>query len=421
MKIKYLFKKNNIILKNIFSLSLVNVINSIIPLVIVPYLLNVLGTENFGRYSFVNSINIYVLIITTFGFNISATKIVSKYRNKRNYLNLYYNTVILIRILLTILVLLPLFFITYYIPSFENDFVSFLFSIGIYFGDIFISLWFFQGVEKMKYIAVIFAIQKLLYILLVFVFIKDGTHYSIIFLLNSITYILVAIITFFYLHKKFKIIFFVPKYKTIKKYFISSLSIFFSTLGISLYRNINIIILGIVSSSYEVGIYSAAEKIVKSFQSITLTISNALFPHISYIFKNDNVKNNLNKLFKLTVIFFITLFVLTLSFFILSNFFALIINSNSADETALLLKIMSFVVLFGGLNYLLGIIGLINLNYENKFTLFVYVTGLINIILTFLLSYYYSSIGTSISFVLSEFILLLLILNQIYKIKLNYK
>ena len=78
---------------------------------------------------------------------------------------------------------------------------------------------------------------------------------------------------------------------------------------------------------------------------------------------------------------------------------------------------MSFVILIGGLNYYFGILGLVALNYKKEFSRYILYTGVFNIMLSFLLVYYFKDVGASISFLLSELVLLALIYRKILVIK----
>ena len=63
---------------NFFSLSILNGLNVLLPLVTLPYILNVVGKANYGAYSYVYVIVQYVILFSTYGFNFSATKQISQ-------------------------------------------------------------------------------------------------------------------------------------------------------------------------------------------------------------------------------------------------------------------------------------------------------------------------------------------------------
>ena len=66
------------LLESFCSLSILNILNLILPLITLPYLVHVIGIEKYGIYSFAYAIIQYILLISTYGFNLSATKLISE-------------------------------------------------------------------------------------------------------------------------------------------------------------------------------------------------------------------------------------------------------------------------------------------------------------------------------------------------------
>lgn len=62
------------IIKNSFYLYLVQGLNYLLPLITLPYLLIVLSSEDFGKYSFAFATSQFLILLVDFGFNLSATK-----------------------------------------------------------------------------------------------------------------------------------------------------------------------------------------------------------------------------------------------------------------------------------------------------------------------------------------------------------
>ena len=99
-KIKPIFLRNKLLIKNFSYLSAFQIFNIFIPLATYPYLIRILGSETYGLIIFALSIVTYFSMIINFGFNISATKDVAENKNNNNKLNEIVSSVFIIKIFL---------------------------------------------------------------------------------------------------------------------------------------------------------------------------------------------------------------------------------------------------------------------------------------------------------------------------------
>jgi PST family polysaccharide transporter len=163
--------------------------------------------------------------------------------------------------------------------------------------------------------------------------------------------------------------------------------------------------LGIFVSDASVGVYAAAEKVIKAVQSVVSPIAQALFPHLGSRFKTGTIKDNirilLNIVKKLAVVLLI-LSVLTLFF---APLIAKFIGGKELIYATPLIRTMSMVIFFGGLNYLLGIVGLINFNRQKDFFVYVMLAGVFSIVFLLLTVQQLDNLAAAIAMLLSEILL----------------
>ena len=65
------------VLKNFASLSVLQAITYLLPILILPYLFRMIGPAKFGLIAFAQAFVQYFMILTDYGFSISATKEIS--------------------------------------------------------------------------------------------------------------------------------------------------------------------------------------------------------------------------------------------------------------------------------------------------------------------------------------------------------
>lgn len=283
----HLLNKYKLIISNVFSLSILQVFNYILPLISVPYLVRVLGPENYGTITFVNAFISYFQIIADYGFNVSATRNISINKNNKEKLNEIFTSVLFIKFILTILGLVSLFIIIFSIDKFENECKVYILSYGMVIGNFLFPIWFFQGMEQMKYITIINTIIKFVHTLLIFVLIKEASDYLVYICLNSFSSILIGIISLFIIFAKFRIKLKMLKLNSIKDELKEGWYIFASSFLTNILTNTGAFILGLFSGKEILGIYGAVDKVVKVLVSIFSPITQAIFPHISEMFKKS--------------------------------------------------------------------------------------------------------------------------------------
>lgn len=371
--------KSNGILESIFSLSILNVLNIFLPLITLPYLIRVVGLEKYGAYSVVYAILQYALLFSSYGFIYSTTKEISQNRNNIEEVNQIFNSTIVARIVLSIVSLILLFPILLLYN--ESDYIwMYIYGIGIVIGDSLNPVWLFQGMEKMRYMTIVNVICKLIFTVLIFVLVNTPDDYIYILLYNSLGFVFSGIGSLYIAIKYFGVVLFFPSWHTVSLEIKLGWYVFVSTLFMNLYRNSNIFILSFFVPEKLIGAYSGAEKMIKAAQSIASPVSNAFFPHFANQMVSKEkavIRNIFSKLFAMMALFLVPITIVAYFCSDLINDFFLDPNDSRA---VLLMKIMSPVIFFGGLNYILGIVGLVNLGKSVDFTKYVIIAGITSIV-----------------------------------------
>ena len=75
-------QERKVVMTNVASLSMLQTITYLLPVIILPYLFRVIGPEKFGLIAFAQAFVQYFMILTDYGFNVSATKEISLYRDE---------------------------------------------------------------------------------------------------------------------------------------------------------------------------------------------------------------------------------------------------------------------------------------------------------------------------------------------------
>ena len=155
--------------------------------------------------------------------------------------------------------------------------------------------------------------------------------------------------------------------------------VFFSTVFTNLFNNSFVVILGLFVSEYSVGIYAAVDKIIKAAKILVDPISNALFPHVSRIFKENGNMENVSRLFHYGKVIGCLLLSIVVVLDLTAPFVCNIFLKSIADESIMMIRLLSPVIVLGGLNYVFGVVGLINLGSQKAWLKNLFISSLAGI------------------------------------------
>jgi PST family polysaccharide transporter len=184
----------------------------------------------------------------------------------------------------------------------------------------------------------------------------------------------------------------------------------------NLYRNANVIILKQFVSDDIVGLYSAAEKVIKGFQSIIYPAAQALFPHLSLRFKDKPMGENMRLLRKISLSFTAVVLMVTALVYLFAPLISDILCGREFSACVPLIRIMTLVILFGEVNYLVGIVGLINMNGQRYFFQSVIITGVFSVVFMLLMTPRWGGAAAAWAMSLSEMLLFVFCLFSLYRI-----
>lgn len=390
------------IIENIVSLSGLQFASYILPLITLPYLTYVLGPDKFGLTQYAISLITYFQMFTDYGFNLSATRELAIVREDKEKVSEIFNSVMLIKILLTLLSLTVLIAIITFVPKFGSDADVYLLTFGIVVGNVLFPTWLFQGLEYMKYTSILNIIGKVIFTVLIFVFIHQTSDYLLVPVINSFGYIVVGLLGIYIALTKFDIKLSVPKMDSVMYQLEEGWHVFLSTIAINMYTTTNTFLLGLLTNNTLVGYYSIAEKIITAVNGLFNPISQALYPFISRSVNNDNKESNIIRIRKLTKLAALLGAFFSIGVFVFADPVITILFGSEFSSSIIVLRILSIIPFMVSLSNIFGIQTMLTFNYKRDFTRIVFLGGIIDIILGIILITLMKEIGIAISFTITE-------------------
>lgn len=407
---------NNSLLKNLTSLSLVQTANYIFPFITIPIVSRVLGPDKVGLINYNAAFVLYFVLLISYSFELTGVRRGIKIAEDNEKLNVLFSTIFFSQVLLFIVSLLIFLVCLFFMFSLKQDpfvsIVSFFFCLQF----LFTQNWIFQVKNELRFIAIFNFIARGFIMFAVVLFVKEKSDYIKYAVIFNIIPVLVSLISFFIILKKYNINIVKPKLKDIFNILKEDRIIFFSNVVIIIYFNSSTVILGLYHSNESVGYYTSAQKVVDIARNVIMRpFVQAFFPLIASLIVT-NYQLGIIKIKKILPFFVIlTIFIVIL----IGIFGPLIIQfffGSKFNNSIILLEILNLGLFAIFINMFLGSIVMLNLNMDKIFLKISLFASIFCLIFNLIFVPKYGAIATASIWTITEF---LIIICEIIVIKRN--
>lgn len=371
------------------------------PFVALPYVIATIGAENYGLAVFSQAVISYFDIFINWGLDTSAVRDVSINRNNPAEINRIVSTVLGIKVMLFLLSFIVLLICIATIPFVQKHSWLFVFAFLTCLSEVFFPGWFYQGIEKMKYLTLIRATSILFYTVTIFIFVHTPNDYEKVVLLQSLGNIVAGCLSLYLLFIVNGVRLVWPPYQFLKRTFVDSFPFFMSRLSVILNNTIAKTVSGIFLTMEAVAAFDLAQKIATAALIPMKMMNQAVYPHIAKTKSISFVRKYLKIDFLLSLS--IALVVAVMAPFIISIF-----AKKQLAESVSILQILCVWVFFGGITTFIGSPVLVSFGYPKPFNFSVILS---TVVLSFLYLYCFLMDCLTVynfawALVISEFVIL---------------
>lgn len=337
-RVKTLVGNNRVVIENFSFLSILQVSNLIIFFLMIPFLFRVLGKENYGVVVFAQTIAAYFSIVVNYGFNATATRDISIFRNEAGKRSEIISSVLILKLgfLITSLVLVLVLVNT--IPFLKINTLVFIFSMLYCINEALFPVWYFQGIEKMKYITFLNLGTRIISAFFVFFLIEDSDDYYKVPLILGTGMVAGSIVGLVIVFRIKGNRFIMLPLSRLRGYIIVNFPLFFSNVSSQLYVHANRLVIGTYLGMTDLAIYDVAERIVNIVKVPLVVVGQVLFPKVSRDENTDFIRKAM----------FITLFIYALVYaflFALASPLVILITGTPNPMAVMLIRILGLSVL----------------------------------------------------------------------------
>lgn len=390
-------------------------------LLTMPYINRVIGVEGLGKIEYVNSIITYFVLFSALGIPMYGIREIAKRRDDLEEKSKFVIELLCILFITTLISYFILFTFVLNIHALMGlKPLIIIMSTMIFFSNLGVE-WFYQGIEDQKYITVRYFFVRIVTLILLFYLVKapeDYLYYGFVLVFSTVGGNIFNIINLRN-HISLKNI----KFEDLNflRHFRPIFTIFIASISVSIYVQLDILLLGSLKGSKEVGYYAMANKLVRYVLILITTLGAVLLPRLSYLYNNDLnqyqifVKKALNY-------FLIIAFPFTIIFLQLAKDLTLLMAGNKFLPSVLTMQILAPLIIIVSVAYFLGYLILYPQGKEYVYTIAVIISALVSVIANTILIPSYGHTGVAVVAVIAELlgILIMIILyrQELSKLKL---
>lgn len=414
MNVHNIFKSK--LIKNGMWLYALQFFNMVVPLFTLPYISRILGSAQYGKFSFALNIVGYFQVIVEYGFGLSGSRKVA-IEDDMNKVERLFSRIIYCRIILCMGSFVLMFVTSCIIGASSSQKICMVILSLIALSMIFQQTWLFQGMECMQYITIVSMVSRILMLLGTFIFIHRQSDVYLYCAIYALSQIVNSTISMLLVHKKFNFKLKKTQFKEVVEELKDGWYTFTTSIMTQIFTGIGVTVLGVFGTSGQVGVYSAVQKVPMLLTAMYSPISQILYPYMSRMHKTSNAvaKTKITQ----TAVAILSLFGLAaIGIVFLRHFIVNVLFGSEYGPYSDLLIPLSIWMMLSILNNFLGIQSLVASGHLKEYSI-AFNIGVIAIVISNLLFVKLWRLnGAAYASLVSEFILTVSLIIQVRKIKI---
>ncbi len=259
--------------------------NFIFPLISFPYVSRVLTASGNGKVAFAASAANYFMLVASLGIPTYGVRACAQVRDDKDELSRTVQELLFINLVTTLTVLVLYVTSIIVVPKFAAERELFIINGVSIVLNMFGMNWLYQALEQYDYITARSVGFKLISLVLMLLFVHSQNDY-VIYGAISVFAAVGSNILNIYRSRKF------ITYRRFESYNIARhlrpiFLLFAQTVAVSIYSNLDIVMIGFMREPDQVGFYNAAMRIKSILLSLVTSLANVLLPRMSYYVKEN--------------------------------------------------------------------------------------------------------------------------------------
>lgn len=384
----------NKLIKNYIYNLIYQIVLIVVPLVTAPYITRTLTPSSVGVYDYINSVASIIATFGLLGLQSYGYRQIAYCREDKNTVNREFSAIFTLRIALLFIVSIVYFPVVSFSVYRKYFYIQYI-LIFAQFVDL---SWVFIGYENMGVVSLRNLLAKVLTVIGIFLFIKSDDDLVFYFLVFDLA-TLVTIVSLFPMSRKLVTLQKISAHD-VMSHLLPAIKLFIPQIAVTLYLQIDKIMIAKLVSEAEVAYYSYAEKLINMPIAIITALGTVMMPRLANCFAKGD-EESVSKYLKLTIEFamFIAIPLAVGMATVIDGIIPWYLGANYSATIGVVMLLSPICIL----NALLNIFGaqyLTALNKTKILTVSYYGAAVVNLILNAILIPIYGCYGAAIATVM---------------------
>lgn len=392
--------KVNMIMNVILTVSSI-----IFPIITFPYVSRVVGAEGIGTVTFVTSVVTYFSMFAQLGIPTYGIRACAKVRDDKQELTKVVHEILILNTITCLISYVALAIALAIVPRFAEEKMLFVILSSTILLNALGVEWLYKALEQYSYITIRSLICKVVAFGALFVLVRSEQDYIMYGAVSIFAAAASNILNFLNLRKYIS-------FRPVGNYHVTRhvkmVFVFFAmSIAITIYTNLDNVMLGFMQSDLEVGYYTAAVKVKSVLVNVVTAVSTVLLPRASYYVD----KGLLEDFFKITrkAMNFVVLIAVpcTIYFMVYAKEGILLLSGEGFENAILPMQIIMPTLIFIGMTNILGIQMMVPLGKE-KIVLYSTIWGaIVDLIVNALTIPTFGAAGAAFGTLIAELVVLI--------------
>lgn len=264
--------------KNFFIYGVGQAFNLLSPLVVAPYIVSVCREEGFGKSALGFAMALFLILIVDYAFDVKGTKIASENRHNPDALHQLLTTTIFTKMVLFCITFVVASVLIFTVPFLYEERLLFFMSLPIVFAQVFVPVWFLQGIEAFPMVSALNIGSKTAYVILVYTLVNHESDYIWVNFFLGASALVFNLIGLFMIMRKYRFTIRRPSFSHIKTILREDLMFCISQLFLSVRQLSALFLAGYFLGYHIAGQYKIIEQSITFFRTFMQVFLKFFYP-----------------------------------------------------------------------------------------------------------------------------------------------